>query len=82
MFGDDERLRPGQIEHLPGAVADARVRIGGRTAPRAGRFDLGLGVNRCRPWWWWINDSCSLGVRAQCGGWTGAYTWLATTISY
>ena len=37
MFGDDERLRLGQIEHLPGAVADARVRIEARAAPRAGR---------------------------------------------
>ena len=35
MFGDDERLRLGQIEHLPGAVADARVRIEARAAPRA-----------------------------------------------
>ena len=37
MFGDDERLRLGQIEHLPGAVADAHVRIEARAAPRAGR---------------------------------------------
>ena len=37
MFGDDERLRLGQIEHLPGAVAHTRVRIEARAAPRAGR---------------------------------------------
>ena len=35
MFGDDERPRLGQIEHLPGAVADARIRIEARAAPRA-----------------------------------------------
>ena len=34
---DDERPRLGQIEHLPGAVADARVRIQARAAPGAGR---------------------------------------------
>ena len=27
MLGDDEGPRVGQIEHLPGAVADARVLI-------------------------------------------------------
>ena len=37
MLGDDEGPRVGQIEHLPGAVADARVRIEARAAPRAGR---------------------------------------------
>ena len=37
MFGDDERPRLGQIEHLPDAVADARVRIEARAAPKAGR---------------------------------------------
>ena len=37
MFGDDERLRLGQIEHLPDAVADTRVRVEARAAPRAGR---------------------------------------------
>ncbi len=37
MFGDDERLRLGQIEHLTGAVADTRVRIEARAAPGAGR---------------------------------------------
>ena len=37
MFGDDERPRLGQIEHLPGAVANAGVRIEARAAPGAGR---------------------------------------------
>ena len=36
MFGDDERLRLGQIKHLTGAMADTRVRPKARTA-RAGR---------------------------------------------
>ena len=48
MLGDDERPRLGQIEHLPGAVADARVRIQARAAPGAGRrvmidHDVGIG---------------------------------------
>ena len=33
MLGDDEGPRVGQIEHLPGAVADARVLIQARAAP-------------------------------------------------
>ena len=37
MLGDDEGPRVGQIEHLPGAVADARVLIQARAAPGAGR---------------------------------------------
>ena len=37
MFGDDERLRLGQIEHLTGAMADARFRVEARAAHRAGR---------------------------------------------
>src|SRR5512147_257768 len=37
MFGDDERLRLGQIKHLTGAMADTRVRPKARTAQRAGR---------------------------------------------
>ena len=37
MFGDDERLRLGQIKHLTGAMADTRVRPKARTAHRAGR---------------------------------------------
>ena len=36
MFGDDERLRLGQIKHLTGGMADTRVRPKARTA-RAGR---------------------------------------------
>ena len=48
MLGDDERPRLGQIEHLPGAVADARVLIQARAAPGAGRrvmidHDVGIG---------------------------------------
>ena len=37
MFGDDERLRLGQIKYLTGAMADTRVRPKARTAQRAGR---------------------------------------------
>ena len=37
MLGDDEGPRVGQIEHLPCAVADARVLIQARAAPGAGR---------------------------------------------
>ena len=37
MFGDDERLRLGQIKHLTSAMADTRFRPKARTAPRAGR---------------------------------------------
>ena len=47
MLGDDERPRLGQIEHLPGAVADARVRIQARAAPGAGRrvmIDHAVGI--------------------------------------
>ena len=33
MFGDDERLRLGQIKHLTGAMADTRVRPKARAAP-------------------------------------------------
>ena len=36
MFGDDERLRLGQIKHLTGAMADTRFRPKARAA-RAGR---------------------------------------------
>ena len=48
MLGDDERTRLGQIEHLPGAVVDARVLIQARAAPGAGRrvmidHDVGIG---------------------------------------
>ena len=38
MFGDDERLRLGQIEHLTGAMTDARFRIEARAARRARRW--------------------------------------------
>jgi len=38
MFGDDERLRLGQIEHLTGAMIDARFRIEARAARRARRW--------------------------------------------
>ena len=37
MFGDDERLRLGQIKHLTGAMADTPFRPKGRAAHRAGR---------------------------------------------
>src|SRR5450830_1386930 len=37
MFGDDDRLRLGQIEHLTSAMADACFRVEARAAHRAGR---------------------------------------------
>ena len=37
MFGDDERLRLGQIKHLTRAMANARFRVEAHAAHRAGR---------------------------------------------
>ena len=37
MFGDDERLRLGQIKHLTGAMANACFRVEARAAHSAGR---------------------------------------------
>ena len=57
MLGDDEGPRVGQIEHLPGAVADARVLIQARAAPGAGRrvmidHDIGFcDLHRFSPLW-------------------------------
>jgi hypothetical protein len=37
MFGHDERLRLGQIKHLTGAMAKARLRVEAHAAHRTGR---------------------------------------------
>src|SRR5438552_3211881 len=37
MFGDDERLRLGQIKHLTGAMTSARFRVEAHAAHRTGR---------------------------------------------
>jgi len=48
MFGDDERLRLGQIKHLTGAMADTRVRPKPGATHRAGRRVMVDNVVRIR----------------------------------
>src|SRR4029077_953336 len=40
MFGDDERLRLGQIKHLTGAMTNARFRVEPHAAPLTARRGL------------------------------------------